>query len=156
MRFLHRQYLIYPEVQLPLVRNVLITLMIVSTIQILGIYFSMQWLQNLTRVKLDILVDQRVLGTWKNFLFLSILIPIIINALLSIFIVLVISNKFAGPIYRLEKEIREVLNKERPLLNVKLRKDDYLKRLADMVNELDRRERPERSEKFPSTGEQKT
>lgn len=111
-------------------------MVIVSVLQILCIYGSMYWLQSVTQSQLDIVVDRRVLGPWKNFLFLSILGPLVINAVISLFYILWSTNKFAGPIYRIEREITSYLKNEKTELNLNLRKDDSLKKLAQLITDL--------------------
>lgn len=131
-----RKLYIYPEIQNPVIKNFLITMVIVSVLQILCIYGSMYWLQSVTQSQLDIVVDRRVLGPWKNFLFLSILGPLVINAVISLFYILWSTNKFAGPIYRIEREITSYLKNEKTELNLNLRKDDSLKKLAQLITDL--------------------
>ncbi len=100
----------------------------------------MSWLEHSTKVNLSILVDARVLGPWKKLLILSFILPAVINLLISTFIALYVSNKFAGPIYRMEKEIDlHLMTKKTELhvpLDVQLRKNDYLKSLAQKINRL--------------------
>lgn len=57
------------------------------------------------------------------------------NLFFSVLVSLYISNKFAGPLYRIEKELDEALNSKKKIA-IKLRKDDYLKSLAEKINKL--------------------
>ncbi len=65
--------------------------------------------------------------------------PVIINNLLLMIIIIVVgifySHRIAGPIYHLERDIGRVLSGERNV-QVKLRKKDKLKPLAEQVNRL--------------------
>lgn len=86
---------------------------------------------------ISIVVDYRVLGPWKQFLYLSIILPMIVNLVIGIFIVLYTSNKFAGPLFRLEREIDRYLNGETDSIQVKFRTTDYLHSLAQKINSID-------------------
>jgi hypothetical protein len=57
------------------------------------------------------------------------------NLIFSILLSLYISNKFSGPIYHIENELDETLQSKKKI-NIKLRKDDYLKSLAEKINKL--------------------
>ena len=60
------------------------------------------------------------------------LIYMVVIPILSIFI----SHKIAGPLYRLEKSIREALDTEGPIRPIKLRDGDELHSLAELLNKL--------------------
>lgn len=66
---------------------------------------------------------------------LSSLAAVIIASLACMFVVLFISHRIAGPLYRLEKSIGEIASCD---LTVKtnLRKDDEIKRLAECLNSM--------------------
>lgn len=131
-----RKLYIYPEIQNPIIKNFIITMILVSLFQILCIYGSMYWLQKITQAQIDIVVDRRVLGPWKNFLFLSILAPLVINGLISFLYILWSTNKFAGPVFRIEREITSYLKNEKSELELDLRKNDSLKSLAKLIVDL--------------------
>ncbi len=135
MNIFRKKYFIYPEIQKPILIQIVLGFVALCVIQALCIYFSFQWLEQTTRVNLNILVDYRILGPWKNLLILAICVPLIMNLFFSILASLYVSNKFAGPIYRIEKEIDQSLHSKSKLA-IKLRKDDYLKSLADKINKL--------------------
>ncbi|HOW27851.1 MAG TPA: hypothetical protein PK876_05060 [Elusimicrobiota bacterium] len=59
-------------------------------------------------------------------------IYLIVIAALSIFI----SHKIAGPLYRLEKSIQEILDSNDVRQRISLRKGDELQSLADLINRL--------------------
>ncbi|MBN2354068.1 MAG: hypothetical protein JXD23_15965 [Spirochaetales bacterium] len=65
--------------------------------------------------------------------------PVIINNLLLMIVIIVVgvfySHRIAGPIYRLEQDIGKVLRGERNV-QIKTRKKDKLKPLAEQVNRL--------------------
>ena len=140
MMIFRRKYFIYPEIQKPILIQIISGVLILSVLQIGLIYLSMFWLERSTQLNLSILVDARVLGPWKKLLILSLVIPTAMNLMISTFIALYISNKFAGPIFRIEKEIdSHLINKNKSSvepLNIKLRKNDYLKSLALKINQL--------------------
>ncbi len=144
MKLFRRQYFIYPEIQKLILIQIVLGVVLLSILQIFCIYLSVHWLEQSTKVNLSILVDARVLGPWKKLLFLSLIIPLMINVILSVMIALFVSNKFAGPIYRIEKEIDTYLkNSDQKLnpqlnaqLNIQLRKNDYLKSLAHKINRI--------------------
>ncbi|MES2801553.1 MAG: hypothetical protein V4654_03595 [Bdellovibrionota bacterium] len=139
MKFLRRQYFIYPEIQKPLMMQIFVGLTILSIIQMAGIYLAMKWMGAQVAADISIVVDYRVLGPWKNFLYLSIILPMIINLLIGTFIVLYTSNKFAGPLFRLEREIDRYLNGEADHIQVKFRTSDYLHTLATKINAIDQK-----------------
>ncbi len=60
------------------------------------------------------------------------LVYMIVIPILSIFI----SHKIAGPLFRLEKSIRDALETEGPIRPIKLRDGDEFQGLAGMVNKL--------------------
>ena len=63
----------------------------------------------------------------------AVILPV---ALLAIwFMALELSNRIAGPIYRLEKELDRIISGEKST-HIKLRKNDELKSLADKINRL--------------------
>ncbi len=135
MNIFRKKYFIYPEIQKPILIQIVFGFVALCLIQVLCIYFSFQWLEHTTKVNLSILVDYRILGPWKKLLILAICVPLIMNLFFSILVSLYVSNKFAGPIYRMEKEIDQSLQSKKKLA-IKLRKDDYLKSLADKINKL--------------------
>ena len=136
MNVFRRKYFIYPEIQMPLLKIIFVGLFMLSVFQTLGIYLVMKWLEVKTQVDMSILVDYRIFNLWNKFLIFSILFPIILNFTLGIFIVLFFSNKFAGPLYRIEKEIDEHLKNSDKKLNIQFRKGDYLTKLAHRINQL--------------------
>lgn len=96
----------------------------------------MRWLEALTRHDISIVVDYRVLGPWKTLLYISIVVPMVLNLVIGLFIVLYVSNKFAGPLFRLERELDLFLTGQKGKLEVKFRKDDYLHTLSEKINKL--------------------
>lgn len=139
MNFLRRQYFIYPEIQKPLMMQIFVGLTILSMIQMAGIYLTMKWMAMQVAADISIVVDYRVLGPWKQFLYMSILLPMLVNLVIGIFIVLYTSNKFAGPLFRLEREIDRYLNGETDSVQVKFRTNDYLHTLAQKINSIDQK-----------------
>ena len=136
MNILRRKYFIYPEIQLPLIKQTAIGLTLLTILQVSGVFLSMHWLEAVSKADISIVVDQRVLGPWKILLFLSVCIPVVLNLAIGMFIVLFVSNKFAGPLFRLEKEIDLFLKGEKKELNVKFRNNDYLHTLSEKINKL--------------------
>jgi hypothetical protein len=140
MKLFRRKYFIYPEIQTPMLKLGLITMLVMSIFQITAFFLVMKWIEKKTQVDMTILVDYRVFGLWRNFIIVAIVAPIVFNILVSICITLYISNKFAGPIFRIEKEIDTYLNQSaadtKQPLNIKLRQNDYLKSLANKINSL--------------------
>jgi len=65
--------------------------------------------------------------------------PLLINNLLIMFLIIVVgifySHRIAGPMYRIEMDIKRVLDGEKGV-TIRLRKKDKLKSLADLVNQL--------------------
>ncbi len=65
--------------------------------------------------------------------------PILINNLIILIVISVIgvfySHKIAGPVYRIQEDIKKVLDGEKDIV-IKLRKKDKLKELAEQVNKL--------------------
>ena len=67
--------------------------------------------------------------------FLSHLIALVLITLLAIVVTLLISHKLAGPLFRFQKELREI--GEGNLTQViKLRKNDQVKAMADSLNQM--------------------
>ena len=110
MNVFRRKYFIYPEIQKPILVQIVGGFLALCLIQAVCIYFSFHWLEQTTKVNLNILVDARVLGPWKNLMLLAICVPLVMNLFFSIIVSLYVSNKFAGPIYRIEKEIDDSIN----------------------------------------------
>lgn len=136
MNLLRRKYFIYPEIQMPLLKQIALGLIVLTVLQIMGVVLSMNWLAAVSQADISIVVDQRVLGPWKNLLFLSVCIPVILNLAIGVFIVLYVSNKFAGPLFRLERELDLYLSGQKPELTVKFRQGDYLHTLAEKINRI--------------------
>lgn len=139
MNILRRQYFIYPEIQKPLMMQIFVGLTILSVIQMAGIYLAMKWMGNQVAADISLVVDYRVLGSWKQFLYMAIILPMILNLVIGIFIVLYTSNKFAGPLFRLEREIDRYLSGETESVQVKFRTNDYLHSLATKINSIHKR-----------------
>ena len=91
MNILRRKYFIYPEIQLPLMKQTAIGLTLLTILQISGVVLSMYWLESVAKADMSIVVDQRVLGPWKILLFLSVFIPVVLNLAIGLFIVLFVS-----------------------------------------------------------------
>ncbi|MFN3697573.1 MAG: hypothetical protein ACK4VO_09035 [Pseudobdellovibrio sp.] len=138
MNILRRTFFIYPEIQKPLLVQITIGLCVISCIQMFGIFLAMKWMAAQVAADISIVVDYRVLGSWKIFLYLAIILPMIVNLGIGLFIVLYISNKFAGPLFRLERELDRYINKETDQLSVKFRSNDYLHSLATKINALNK------------------
>lgn len=139
MNILRRKYFIYPEIQKPLMMQIFVGLTILSIIQIAGIFLAMKWMGAQVAADITLVVDYRVLGPWKNFLYMAIVLPMIVNLVIGIFIVLYTSNKFAGPLFRLEREIDRYLAGETDSVQVKFRTTDYLHALAKKINSIDQK-----------------
>ena len=133
MMIFRRKLFIYPEIQSPILKQLLGGLFFLSVVQILGLSLSMVWLRQQTQMAIELVVDYRLLQPWKNLLYLSIIVPIIINFVIGLYLLLFISNRFAGPLFRLERELDNYLEKG-GRLHVKFRDSDNLKGLADKVN----------------------
>ncbi len=138
MKFLRRKYYIYPELQKPLVKFVLLSIVFVSVVQSILVFASMRWLQMKTQVDLSIVVDHRVFGPWKMLLYFSVIIPMIMNLFLGFCFILFVSNKFAGPLFRLERELDLHLSGQKENIFVQFRDNDFLHSLAKKVNQLRR------------------
>lgn len=136
MNVLRRKYFIYPEIQKPLMWQIFIGLTLLSILQMAGIFLAMRWMAGQVQADISLVVDYRVLGPWKRFLYLSIIVPMLINLVIGIFIVLYTSNRFAGPLFRLEREIDRYLNGETESINVQFRTKDYLHSLAQKINSI--------------------
>ncbi len=136
MNIFKRQFFIYPEIQKPLLKQVFFGLTLLSMIQALGVYLAMKWMANQVAADISLVVDYRVLGTWKIFLYAAILIPMVLNLIIGLCIVLYTSNKFAGPLFRLEREIDRYLNKETDKVIVNFRTHDHLHSLAQKINKM--------------------
>ena len=136
MNIFRRVFFIYPEVQKPLLKQVALTVLLVSIVQSLCIYLSMRWLEKTIQADISIVVDYRVFGSWKTLLYLSVIIPLVVNFILTLAFVLVVSNRFAGPLFRLERDLDDYLSGKKDKVLIKFRKDDYLKTLADKINLL--------------------
>lgn len=139
MMIFRRKYFIYPEIQKPLMLQISVGLVLLSSLQALGVYLALKWMAFQVQADLSIVVDYRVLGAWKLFLYMAILVPIIFNIAAGLFIVLYISNRFAGPLFRLEREIDRYLSGETDQLSVKFRTTDYLHSLADKINSISKK-----------------
>lgn len=136
INFLKRKYYIYPEIQKPLIKFVVTSIIIVSALQSLLIFFSMRWLENTIQADISIVVDYRVLGPWKNLLYFSVLIPMFMNIVLGFFFLLFVSNRFAGPLFRLERELDYFISGDKKVLTIQFRDHDYLHSLARKINGL--------------------
>lgn len=139
MNVFRRTFFIYPEIQRPLMVQIAVGLLVISLIQMFGIFLALKWMAMQVAADISIVVDYRVLGTWKLFLYLAIILPMIVNLFIGLFIVLYISNRFAGPLFRLEREIDRYLNNEVSELTVRFRAGDYLHTLANKINAIEQK-----------------
>lgn len=133
MNVFRRKLFIYPEIQMPLLKQVMGALFFLSVLQVLGISLSMMWLRYQTQMSIELVVDYRILQPWKTLLYLSVVVPIVVNFLIGIYLLLFISNRFAGPLFRLERELDNYIANGGKL-QVKFRENDNLKVLAKKVN----------------------
>lgn len=131
--FKRRQLLIYKEIQVPILKNMIFLLLALALIQIAGLLLAMKYLEWKTQLPLNIVVDFRILGWFKNILYLSILVPIFFNSFIGLYFLLHFSNKFAGPLFRLERELDECIKTDKQFA-IKFRDDDYLKSIAAKLN----------------------
>ena len=115
---------------------VILSLVLISLFQCGFIFLSMKWLEAKIQADMTIVVDYRVFGPWKNLLYLSVFFPLVMNFLIGLGFILYVSNRFAGPLFRLERELDRYLKRENETLKVKFRKDDYLHSLAEKINQL--------------------
>jgi methyl-accepting chemotaxis protein len=67
--------------------------------------------------------------------FLSHFIALVLITLLTIVVTLLISHKLAGPLFRFQKELKEIGNGDLSKV-VKLRKKDQVKAIADSLNQM--------------------
>ncbi len=136
MNIFRKTYFIYPEIQRPLIKMVIFSLVVISLFQCGFIFLSMKWLEAKIQADMTIVVDYRVFGPWKNLLYYSVFLPLVMNFIVGLSFILYVSNRFAGPLFRLERELDRYLGGETQELIVKFRKDDYLHTLAEKVNQL--------------------
>ena len=136
MLIFRRKYFIYPEIQRPLIVLFTASFCVLILIQAAAFYGSIIWLKSLAQFDLNLVIDFRIIEVWKKMLFVIIVLSSILNLALSVFVTLFISNKFAGPLYRLEKELDLFLNGEKKELSVNFRKNDYLHQLANKINQI--------------------
>lgn len=134
MNIFRRKLLIYPEIQLPLLRNSIIGFLILVVLQVSGLVFSMIWLTHQTQLSMDIVVDYRILKPWKTLLYISIIAPVFVNLIVAAYLHLFISNRFAGPLFRLEKELDKYIENGNSV-NISFRENDNLKNLAEKINQ---------------------
>jgi hypothetical protein len=149
MNVFRRKLFIYPEIQTPLLKQVLGALFFLSILQVLGISLSMVWLRHQTQMAVELVVDYRLLQPWKTLLYLSVIVPILINFLIGLYLLLFISNRFAGPLFRLERELDKYIENGGEL-HVKFRENDNLKVLANKVNIAFQRKVADEKSKIPS------
>lgn len=131
--FKRRQLLIYKEIQIPILKNMVFLLIALALVQVAGLLIAMWYLEWKTQLPIAIVVDFRILNWWKSFLYLSILVPIIFNSLVGLYFLLHFTNKFAGPLFRLERELDECIKTDKPFV-IKFRDDDYLRSIAAKLN----------------------
>ncbi|MBC7465105.1 MAG: hypothetical protein H7256_03870 [Bdellovibrio sp.] len=131
--FKRRQLLIYKEIQVPILKNMIFLLAGLALIQVLGLLAAMWYLEWKTQLPINIVIDFRILNWWKSFLYLSILVPIFFNSLIGLYFLLHFTNKFAGPLFRLERELDECIQTGKPF-SIKFRDDDYLRSIATKLN----------------------
>lgn len=131
-----RRYFIYPEIQRPLIKQVVIGLTLLNFVQIFCLFMTMKWIEGLIHGNISLVVDLKVLGVWQKLIYASVIVPVLFNIVISLFITLYVSNRFAGPLFRLEREIDHFLAGNTKNLDVSFRKSDYLHSLSRKVNRL--------------------
>lgn len=131
-----RRYFIYPEIQKPLIKQVVIGLTLLNLVQVLCLFLTMKWIESLVQGNISLVVDLRILGVWQKLIYVSVIVPVLFNIVISLFITLYVSNRFAGPLFRLEREIDHFLAGNTNNLDVSFRKSDYLHSLSRKVNRL--------------------
>lgn len=136
MQIFKKKYFIHPEIQKPLIVVFLSSFTFLLVIQIVALYVSIFWLSHMAEMNMSLVVDFHLLDIWKRMLFFIFFISGAVNLGLSVFMTIFISNKFAGPIYRLEKELDLFISGERKEFNVNFRRTDYLRPLAQKINQI--------------------
>lgn len=136
MQIFKKKYFVHPEIQRPLIVIFLSSFSFLLVIQIVALYVSLFWLSHMAEMNISLVVDFHLLDVWKRILFFIFFISGAVNLGLSVFMTMFISNKFAGPIYRLEKELDLFISGEKKEFSVNFRRTDYLRPLAQKINEV--------------------
>ena len=135
MQVFRKKYFIHPEIQRPLLIVFITSFVLLILIQIIAFYASIAWLGSMTELNMSLIVDFQLLEVWKKMLLFIFFVSSAVNLSLAIFMTVFISNRFAGPIYRLEKELDLYISGEKKQFNVSFRKTDYLHPLAEKINQ---------------------
>lgn len=126
--------LVNPKIQLAYWKLILVTMLLTALIIFACLY---QFLDQLIIKNPQITYEQTktiVTLFYQTSLFLAISFPAITIALLIW--ALIISNQIAGPLYRFEKTLEQILNSGDFGRRLQIRKGDSLKGLSDQINQL--------------------
>jgi hypothetical protein len=127
--------LIYPEIQKPLVYIGITLVLALTLIQILTlIYFIFKYRYGDVEFHFSML--QEVVFNifyYRASLLLILLVPFILTVLILGRYLLFISNKYAGPIYKIEKSLDQI-NETGEFQEIKIRSTDFLITFVDKLN----------------------
>ncbi len=128
--------LIYPEIQKPLVYIGITLVLAITLIQVLSlIYFIFKYRYGDAQFHFSML--QEVVFNifyYRASLLLILLVPFILTILILGRYLLFISNKYAGPIYKIEKSLDRI-NETGEFQEIQIRKSDFLIKFVDKLNQ---------------------
>ncbi|MCC2679349.1 MAG: hypothetical protein K0R29_1925 [Pseudobdellovibrio sp.] len=130
------KFLIYPEIQMPLVYIGITLVLIISLIQILTLIIfiykyrygdaQFHW-SSLQEVVFNIFY-------YRARLLLILVVPFLLICFFLGRYLLFISNKFAGPIYKIEKELDQI-NETGTFREIQIRSSDFLQKFVEKLNQ---------------------
>ena len=128
--------LIYPEIQKPLVYIGITLVLAITLIQVLSlIYFIFKYRYGDAQFHFSML--QEVVFNifyYRASLLLILLMPLTLTILILGRFLLFISNKYAGPIYKIEKSLDRI-NETGEFQEIQIRKSDFLIKFVDKLNQ---------------------
>lgn len=130
-----KKFLIYPQIQLPLIYMSLSLVLMVTVLNFIGlVFFLFRYRYGDVDFQWGMIQDILFNIFWVHSrLLLILLIPFLIILGLFYRYFTLISNKFAGPIYKIEKELDQVI-KTGEYSPIEIRSTDLLVTFVDKLN----------------------
>jgi hypothetical protein len=134
-----KNYLLFPRIQITLLCSGLFVSVLSFAILWLKIADTFKYLENIGK-QLQFRADSgyfKLLNSQQDLIFKNILVVGIIGAIISGIILLILSHKIVGPIYRLHKFFQEydlAIEKGEAIPELKFRRGDFFSELSHSVN----------------------
>lgn len=129
-----KKYFVKKRLQMKYLFFVLLA-MVVPTIVCCGALYYFIWQTVASQIAVpEAIAENLIPALYEVNTVLAIAIPVVF--IIIIFFAVVISHKIAGPVYRIERELKEISAERDYTRRIKLRTKDELQEITNAINEL--------------------